>query len=341
MKKLIFALALLSLSTIDKAQSQYKISAKIPLEGDGSWDYLAVDEVNDRVFISHGSIVQVLDVKTQKLLATIPDTKGVHGITLAHDLNKGFISNGKDSSVTIFDLKTLKALTTVKVTGAKPDAILYDKFSQKVFVYNGKSDNATVLDAKTDKVVATIKLDGKPEFSVSDEKGKVYVNIEDKNEITVINTSTLKVETSWPITPGEEPTGLAIDNTTHRLFSVCGNKLMMITDAVNGKIIASLPIGDGCDGVGFDSQLKRIYASNGEGSITVVQEENENSFKVIETIATQKGTRTIGVNAKTHQVFSPTAEYLPASEAAKEKSKSKAAVKPGSFILMELEPVKK
>jgi YVTN family beta-propeller protein len=341
MKKLIFALTCLSLGTIGIAQTQYKITAKIPVEGDGGWDYLIADEVNDRVFISHANIVQVLDVKTQKLIATIPDTKGVHGIALAPDLNKGFISNGKDSSVTVFDLKTLKTLVNVKVTGAKPDAILYDKFSQKVFVYNGKSANATVLDAKTDKVVATIKLDGKPEFSATDEKGKVYVNIEDKNQITVINASTLKVEANWPITPGDEPTGLAIDNNTHRLFSVCGNKLLVITDAVSGKVITTLPIGDGCDGVAFDKELKRIYASNGEGSITVVQEENENSFKVLETVATPKGTRTICVNSKTHQVFSPSAEFAVTSESTGEKAKGKPAAKPGSFVIIEVEPVKK
>ena len=337
MKKLIFALVSLSFCSLTNAQTQYKISAKIPVEGDGGWDYLAADEVNDRLFLSHGNIVQVVDAKTQKLLATIPDTKGVHGIALAHDLNKGFISNGKDSSVTVFDLKTLKALITVKVTGAKPDAILYDKFSQKVFVYNGKSANATVLDAKTDKVLATIKLEGKPEFSATDEKGKVYVNIEDKNLITVINATSLKVEATWPITPGEEPTGLAIDNNTHRLFSVCGNKLMIITDATSGKVITTLPIGDGCDGVAFDSGLKRIYASNGEGSITVVQEENENTFKVLETVSTQKGTRTICANSKTHQVFSPTAEFQTAAE----NAKGKPAAKPGSFTVLVLEPVKK
>jgi YVTN family beta-propeller protein len=336
MKKLIVALACFTLYSNSNAQSQYKIAAKINIEGDGGWDYLTADEINDRVFISHASMVQVLDVKTQKVVGIIPDTKGVHGIALAYDLNKGYTSNGKDSSVTVFDLKTLKVITTIKVTGAKPDAILYDKFSQKVFVFNGKSFNANVIDANTDLVIATIKLDGKPEFSATNEKGRVYVNIEDKNQITVINVNNLKVETNWSIAPGDEPTGLAIDNETNRLFSVCGNKLMVVTDAVTGKVITTLPIGDGCDGVAFDTELKRVYASNGEGNITVVQEENESSFKVLETIKTQKGTRTICTNSKTHQVFTPTAEFQ-----TKEDSKSKASAKPGTFVVIEIVPVNK
>src|ERR1700739_1616625 len=214
MRKIILIILFINSSVIINAQtkSEYKIANKIKLEGDGGWDYLIADETSDRIFISHGTIVQVVDSKTNKLTGTISDTKGVHGIALAHDLNKGFISNGRDTSVTVFDLKTLKTLYKIKITGINPDAILYDKFSQKVFVYNGRSKNATVIDAKTNKVVETIALEGKPEFSVTDEKGKVYVNIEDKNLITVINSQTLKVEQNWSITGGEEPTGLALDN---------------------------------------------------------------------------------------------------------------------------------
>ena len=335
MKKTIFYLGfVLSISRL-VAQSNYVILNKIHLDGDGGYDYLTADKTNNRLYISHGNIVQVLDVESKKVLANIP-AKRVHGITIADDLNKGYISNGQDSSVTVFDLTTLKTIKNVKVTGANPDAILYDKFSKKVFAFNGRSNNATVIDAKTDLVAATIALSGKPEFSASDENGKVYVNIEDKNEITVINTTTLKAERTWSIAPGEEPTGLALDNKTHRLFSVCGNKLMMIVNAETGKVSTSLPIGDGCDGVAFDTELKRAYSSNGEGTVTVVQEENENTYKVIETIKTEKGARTITVNSKTHHVFLPVAEREEAPKATPENPRPRAAFKPNSFTIIEL-----
>ena len=239
------------------AFSQHKIIKKIAVGGEGGWDYLAVDEPAQHLFLSHGTVVNVIDVKTDKVVATIPDTKGVHGITIANDLNKGFISNGKDTSITVFDLKSLTTTDKVKIKGINPDAILYDAFSHKVFAYNGRSNDATVLDAKTNKVIETIKLDGKPEFSVSDEKGTVFVNIEDKNSITAIDATTLKVKNVWSIAPGEEPTGLAIDTKTHRLFAVCGNKLMVVVNYDNGKVITTLPIGDGCDGVAFD-QVKNL-----------------------------------------------------------------------------------
>ncbi len=342
MKKIIFTAACLCLFISANAQpkSSYKIANKIKVEGDGGWDYLLADELADRLYISHGTMVQIIDTKKNELIGTIPDTKGVHGITLAHDLNKGFISNGKDTSVTVFDIKTLKTITKVKISSINPDAILYDKFSQKVFIYNGRSKNATVIDAKTDKVVETIPLEGKPEFSVTDLAGKIYVNIEDKNLLTVINATTLKVEQNWPITGGEEPTGLALDNKTHRLFTVCGNKVMVVMDALNGKIIATLPIGDGCDGVAFDTELKRAYSSNGEGTITVVQEENETNFKVIETVQTQKGARTITVNSKTHHVYLSVGEYDEAPAPTVENPRARPKVKSGSFVILDVELIK-
>ena len=342
MKRILIVLsACLTCASFAQSTPQYKIAEKIKVEGEGGWDYLIADETSDRLFISHGTVVQVLNTKTKKTEATIPDTKGVHGIALAHDLNKGFISNGRDTSVTVFDLKTLQTLGKIKITGINPDAILYDKFSKKVFVYNGRSKNATVIDAKTDKVLETIALEGKPEFSVTDENGKIYVNIEDKNQVTVINATTLKIEGTWPITGGEEPTGLALDNKTHRLFTVCGNKVMVVMDAINGKVITSAPIGDGCDGVAFDAALKRVYSSNGEGTVTVIQQENENTYKVLETISTQKGARTICVNAKSHHIYLPAAEYEEApSEPATGGQQKRPKVKTGSFVIIDVEPVK-
>jgi len=339
MKKTFLTLlsaALIMSSSCVIAQSNYRAGNKIHVEGDGGWDYLNVDEISGRIFVSHGTVAQAIDIKTGKLAGTLPDTKGIHGIAIANDLNKGFTSNGRDSSVTIFNLKTFEVITKINVTGRNPDAILYDPFSQKVFTFNGGSNNSTVIDAKANKVIGTIPLDGKPEFSVTDLKGKVFVNIEDKSVINVINSTTLKVEQHWPIAPGEEPSGLALDNQTHRLFSVCSNKLMVVTDALSGKIITTLPIGDRCDGVVFDPGKKRAYASNGEGSITVVQEENGNSFKVLETVATQPGAKTIAIDKTTHHLYLTTAEYETAPTAANRRP----PVKPNSFVILDIETLK-
>src|SRR5258706_1389862 len=236
MKKIVITLVCALAATMTFGQtSEYKILSKIKLEGDGGWDYLAVDESSDRLFISHSTQVQVVDLKTGKLVGTVPNLNGVHGIAVAPDLNKAFISCGRDSSVVIVDLKTLKFIARVKVSGANPDAILYDPHSHKVFSFNGRSANATVLDANTHKEVGTIPLDGKPEFSVTDGKGNVYVNNEDKSMVYRINSNSLTVEQKWTIAPGEGPSGLAFDKANDRLFSVT-DKLMVVTDCKSGKI---------------------------------------------------------------------------------------------------------
>jgi YVTN family beta-propeller protein len=339
MKRICFSIGLMTMLVSGmsvNAQSNYKLANKFHVEGAGGWDYISVDEANSRIFVSHATVAQAIDTKTGKLAGTIPDTKGIHGIAIAADLNKGFTSNGRDSSVTVFNLNTLAVIEKVKVTGKNPDAILYDPFSQKLFTFNGGSANTTVIDAKSNKVIATIALDGKPEFSVTDGKGNVYVNIEDKNKISVINVNTLKVSQSWPIAPGDEPSGLALDNKNHRLFSVCGNKMMIVTNAETGKIVATLPIGDRCDGVAFDPTYNRAYSSNGEGTITVVQEVDANTFKILETIQTQPGARTIAVDKTTHHLYLPTAEY----EAAPAGVKSRPAIKPNSFMVLDIETLK-
>ena len=346
MKNLILIIIVFELFlTIDNSvaqsgKSEYKIVNRIHVEGDGGWDYLTMDDAGGKLFVSHSTMVQVVDVKEGKVTGTISDLKGVHGIAIARDLNKGFISNGRDSSVTVFNLKTLAVIAKINVTGSNPDAILYDPFSHHVFTFNGRSSNATVIDANSLKVVGTIPLDGKPEFSVSDGKGKVYVNIEDKNLITVINSKTLKTEQSWSVAPGESPSGLALDNLTHRLFSVCDNKMMVVMDAQHGKIITTLPIGERVDGVAYDPAKKRAYSSNGDGTLTVVQEENENTFKVVENMVTQKGARTIAVDTKTHHLYLPVAEYEPAPPATTENPHPRAPVKPGTFVILDIEPLK-
>ncbi len=322
------------------SNSEYRIVNKIHLPGEGGWDYLSVDEAGSRLFVSHASVVQVVDLKTGQLAGTIEDTPGVHGIAIAPELNKAFISVGRNASVKVINLKTLETIADVKVTGENPDAIMYDQNSKKVFVFNGRSANATVLDAVTNGVVGTIVLEGKPEFPVSDGNGNLYVNIEDKSLISVINAKTLKVEKSWPIAPGEEASGLALDNVTHRLFAVCSNKLMVVVDAANGHVVTSLPIGEGCDGVKFDPGLKRAYSSNGDGTMTVVQELSKDSFKVLENFVTMQDARTLALDTRTHHIYMPTAEFNPAPAATADNPRPRRTTKPDSFLVMDITPVK-
>ena len=340
MKKISFSVVLLILVINLSAQTskkQYKVIKKINVAGDGGWDFLTVDEPNQHLFLSHGNVVDVVDLKIDKTIATILDTKGVHGITIANDLNKGFISNGKDTSITVFDLKTFTILEKVKIKGISPDAILYDKFSGRVFSFNAKSNDVTVLDAKTNQIIGTIKFEGNPEVAVTDDNGTIYVNIEDKSTIVVIDAMALKIKNVWSLAPGEEPTGLAIDNKTHRLFSGCANKMMVIMNSENGKVLANLPIGEGCDGVAFDPEKKCAYSTNGEGTMTIVKEENPNTFKILETISTQKGARTIGLNTTTHQIYTPTAEYEARPEPTKENPKPRSKIKLNSFVVLVIE----
>jgi YVTN family beta-propeller protein len=345
-RSLVFTSCLLILFTGfslmgQNVNSEYSIVNKIHLPGNGGWDYLSVDEPGARLFVSHSTVVLVVDLKTGQLAGTIEDTPGVHGIALAPDQNKAFISVGRNAAVKIINLKTLELIDDVKITGQNPDAIMYDEFSKKVFTFNGSSSNATVIDAVTNEVVGTIPLAGKPEFPVSDGKGKIFVNIEDKSLISVIDINTMKVEKSWPIAPGEEASGLALDNDTHRLFTVCSNKLMVVIDANDGHVVTNLPIGDGCDGVKFDPGMKRAYSSNGEGTMTVVQEIGKDSFKVLENVVTMPGARTLAVDTKTHHLYLPSAEYNPTPEATADNPRPRRTVKPDSFVVLEIAPVKK
>ena len=323
-------LILFSASISAQEKPSYKIINRIHLDGDGGWDYLTMDDATGLLYVSHGMMVQVVDVKTSKVVATIEDTKGVHGITIATEFGKGYISCGRDSTVVVFDTKTFKTLSRLKVNGSNPDAILYDPFSKNVFAFNGRSKNITVIDAKSDKIIGDIAVEGKPEFAVTNEKGKIYVNIEDKSKLCEINSKTLKIENSWSVAPVDEPSGLAIDNATHRLFTVSDGHMAVI-DAVTGKVVASLPIGDRVDGVAFDTGLKRAYSANGDGTMTVVGEVN-GTCKVLENVKTQKGARTIAVDSKTHHIYLPTADM---GEAEKGK---RPPVKPNSFIILEIAP---
>jgi len=334
MKKItIFAIAILSVCFVhakDASAGSYKIVNKISVEGNEKWDYLFSDDQASRLYVSHGSQVQVIDELKREVVGKISGLKGVHGIAIASAFNKGFISCGKDSSVTIFDTNTFEVIKRVVVTGVGPDAILFDAFSQKVFVFNGHSNNATVLDAKSNEIVATIAFTGNPEFAQTDGNGKIFVNLESASSIAVINAATYKVENVWPIAPGTEPTGLAFDKENKRLFSVCANKLMMVVDAESGKVLTNLPIGERTDGAGFDPSFKCAYSSNGDETMTVVKEDGRDKFSVSENVSTAKGARTIAVNKLTNHIYLPSASFETAVAGQKPK------IVPGSFMILEI-----
>jgi len=317
------------------AQSNYGIVNKINLGGEGFWDYIAVDETHAVIYASHSDRVHVVDIATGTQMAVISDTRGVHGIAVAPELNKGFTSDGGDATITVFNLSTLEKLANIKGTGQNPDAILYDSFSKRVFTGNGGSATFTVIDAVTNQVAGTVQLDGKPEAIVTDGNGKIYVNIEDKSLIEVVDASSLQVLNHWDISPGEEPSGLALDNENHRLFSVCGNAVMVVVEAATGKVITSLPIGEGCDGAAFDPFYKRAYASNGEGTLTVVQEKDADNFAILETVSTKPSARTIALDKTTHHIYLPAAEYQPNVQGG-----GRPSVKPDSFGILDIETLK-
>ncbi len=318
----------------------YKVANKIYLPGETGWDYLSIESSTGRLFVSRGTMVQVVDVKDGKLIGTIPNTEGVHGIALAEDLGEGFISDGRDSSVTVFDLKTLGTITKINVTGQDPDAILYDPYTQRVFTCNGRTSNATVIDAKTDKVIGTVPLSGGPEFTVTDGEGKIYINIEDKSEIDEIDPKEMKVSNVWPLAPAESPSGLAIDSKNHILFSVCHNKLMAVMNGETGKVITTLPIDARVDGAAFDPGLMRAFSSNGAGTLTIVQEVSPDSFEVIQNLETQLGARTVTLDASTHHLFLPAAEFNPPPAPTADNPHPRPTIKPGSFVVLEVEEIK-
>jgi YVTN family beta-propeller protein len=315
--------------------SGYHVTKKTVLGGEGGWDYLTVDSKARRVYISRGTHVMVVDADTAALIGDIPGTNGVHGIAIVADMDKGFTSNGRDNAVSVFDLKTLKVLATVPV-GKNPDAIVYDPASKRVFTFNGASHDTTAIDAKTNTVAGTITLGGKPEFAVSDEKGHMFVNIEDKNEIIQFDSNKLAVENHWPIAPGEEASGLAIDRKHRRLFAVCSNKLMAVVNADNGKVITTLPIGAGTDAAGFDPETGFAFSSNGEGTLTVVHEDTPDKYTVVENVATQARARTMTLDLKTHQIYTVSAEFGTAPAPTAQQPRPRPPMVPGTFTLLTL-----
>jgi DNA-binding beta-propeller fold protein YncE len=284
-------------------QSGDKVVGSIEIGGEGRWDYLSVDTASHRLYVSNATKIHIIDLTNNKIIGTISGLNGVHGIAVVPASNKGFISNGKSDNIVVFDLKTFKVIDSLAISGKKPDAIVYDPFSKRVFSFNGGSANATAIDGMTGKVIGSVKLGGNPEFAASDEKGKMFVNLEEENAIQSFDPITLKVTATWKITPVESPSGLAIDLKHNRLFSAGGNKLMAVVDASTGKLLASVPIGGRVDGAGFDQKRQLAFSSNGEGTMTIIKESTPGKFVVMENVTTLSGARTMTVDQSTHKVY--------------------------------------
>jgi DNA-binding beta-propeller fold protein YncE len=330
MKKIIVLLAVIfgAFSYLN-AQKDFTILKTFHIQSGGGWDYIAIGPGNNRLYVSHGTQVNILNQATGDSVAVIENTTGVHGIAFDKSQNKGFTSNGRLNNVTVFDLNSNAVITHVP-TGANPDAILYEPFTKKIITCNGRGKNLSIIDPVSNKLLDSIDVGGKPETAVSNGAGKLYVNIEDKNEIVVVDLKTWSVEAHWSLAPAEEPTGLAFDKTTNRLFAGCGNKLLAIVDAGNGKVIETLPIGDGCDGAGFDAGTKNIFTSNGEGTLSVYHEKAADKFEWVANVATKRGARTIVVDEQTHLIYLPTAEFEPMDP----NQKGRPKMIPGTFQVL-------
>jgi DNA-binding beta-propeller fold protein YncE len=308
----------------------YKLSKEIKVGGEGGWDYLAVDAAGRRLYVSHATEVVVIDLEKGAVIGKIEDTPGIHGIAVAPDLGRCFTSNGKEAKASIVDAKTLKTISKVD-TGENPDAILYEPARQEVYTFNGRGKSATVFEGKTGKVVATIPLDGKPEFAVLDPEAKrVYCNLEDKSVVVALNIDDHKVEARWPIAPGEAASGLAIDLKNHRLFAGCDNKLMVMMDSRDGKVIATVPIGQGVDACAFDPATRLAFSSCGDGTVTVAREDTPGKLTVVQTLKTMRGSKTMALDPKTHDIYLGAAEFgqTPAG------TKGRPPVIPGSFKVL-------
>ncbi len=311
----------------------YHLLKTVPVPGGGGWDYVTVDEVGRRVYLSHGTKVDVLDSDTYELKGSIPDTNGVHGVAVATDLGRGFTSNGRSNNLTVFDLKTLNKTGEVK-TGRNPDAILFDPATRRVFAFNGGSKSATVVDAAFGNVVATLELKGAPESGVSDGKGLVFDNLEDKHELLKIDADKPAVLERWPLAPGKVPTGLAIDRKNRRLFVGCRSKHLVVVNADNGKVIKTLPIGERVDAAAFDPETGLIFCSCGDGTVSIVREEGPDQYVPEGTLKTRPGSKTMGLDPKTHRLFIPASEFEPAPAPTADNPRPRPKAIPGSFVVL-------
>lgn len=329
--------AFAALTASAQTPPQYKVVKTLKVGGEGGWDYLTADADARRLYVSRGSHVMVFDMDRDSLIGDLPNTPGVHGVALVKRLNRGFTSNGRDSSVTVFDLKTLQPIRTIRITGRNPDAIVYDSSTNRVFTFNGSSSDASVIDASTLEQIGSIGLGGKPEMAVPNGRGMMYVNIEDKNEVIALDTRALKVKSHYGLAPCEEPTGMARDNARGRLIIGCSNKTMAVMDERSGKVIATIEVGNGVDGAAFDPANQLAFTSNGEGSLSVVHENADGTFTTVATVPTQRGARTMALDPRTHKIYMSTAQYGPAPAPTADRPRPRPPIIPGSFTVLVLE----
>ena len=326
---LSLGLAILSFASLSVKGQQYVFDKKIALPGDGGYDYMAIDEVNNHLFVSHGTSFNVVDLASEKPIALIDGLKGVHGIAIVNVVNKGFISDGKASAVVVVDLISFKVLKTIQLPATDEDGIIYDPYSKKVFVFNGDSKNTCVIDINTLSLVKSIDLGGGPEFAASNGKGLLYNNIEDLSVMKVIDTKALTVKATWPLAPCGAPTGLAFDPATQRLFTGCRtNKGLSVVDATSGKVVTTLPIGAGVDAVVFDSERKLIFVSNGDATATIIRQESADKYSVIQTLTTAPRAKTMAFDKKTKKIYFSAPEFQPGTRNAV----------PGSFNVFVYKP---
>ena len=313
--------------------SGYHLVKSVKLGGNGGWDYLEVDPATHRLFISRSTHVIVFDPEQGKVVGDIPDTQGVHGIALADEFNKGFTTNGRAANSTMFDLTSLKPLGTVE-TDKDTDAIIYDPFSKRVFTFNGDANTASAIDVASGKLVGTFPLGGGPEFGATDGKGKMFVNLEDKSSLVKFDAKTLKIENTWPLAPCESPSGLAIDAAHEILVVGCHNKLMTFVDGNSGKVLGTVPIGQGVDANRFDPATGFAFASCGDGTLTIAHEDSPTKFSLVEMIRTQRGARTMALDYANHTVYLVTAEFGPAPAPTAEHPRPRPAILPDTFTLL-------
>ncbi len=333
----LLLLLLLVPAAVAGAPPHYKVSKTVVLGGEGFWDYLTYDPASHRLFITRGTHVMVVSTDSWKVVGDIPDTAGVHGVALAG--GRGYTSNGREAMSTVFDLATLKVQEKVK-TDEGPDAIAYDPASGRVFTMNGRANTATAIDAKGGQAPVSIPLGGRPEFAVADGHGHLFVNLEDKSELVMVDTKKLAVKATWPLAPCQEPSGLAIDVKHHRLFSGCRNKMMAVVDDQSGKVVATVPIGQGVDANRFDPATQLAFSSNGDGTLTVVHEDSPDKYTVVDNVETARGARTMELDETTHTVYLVTADFGPPPPATKENPHPRPSMVPGSFKLLVVEPEK-
>ncbi|MGI4740903.1 MAG: YncE family protein [Janthinobacterium lividum] len=339
MKNLLFtaSLALLGFAAVAQTQTTaapYRLLRTIPIGGEGGWDFLTVDPAGERLYVAHATQTEVIDLKTHRLIGTIPNTPAAHGVAVVPSANRGYVSCGRNNFCVLFDLKTLKNLGTI-ATGPKPDAVFYDAFSRRVFAFSNEGGRSSVLDPATGKVIGTAELGGDVELTATDGKGHVFVNLEDKSEVVEFDAKTLAVLHRYPLAPGTEPTGLAFDAKNNRLFSACANEKLIVTDSKTGRQVAVLPIGKGVDGAAFDAATGNILTTNGDGTLTVIHQDSPTKYTVVATIATAKGARTIAQDSKTHHFFTCTADLGPTPAATADNPKPRPSIVPGTFRVLE------